>query len=128
MYAVTVSIRENLLRATDCLDSAGLIDILWAHALPEDRLEHIAKHISDDTVDIKLFVKSDTPENAYQTAIRICHSALHASSALAGEIGTLVAAVPHGRAGPHPAAARPGRGAPAHAALRQSPRSRIAGF
>jgi hypothetical protein len=84
VYAVTVSIRGDLLRATDRLDSAGLIDILWAHALPQDRLEHIAKHIGDDTVDIKLFVKSDTPENAYQTAARICQSALQTSSSLAG--------------------------------------------
>ena len=83
MYTVSVSIRGDFLRATALLDSAGLIDILWAHALPQDGLEHIAKYISGDTVDIKVFVKSDTPENAYKAAIRICHSAIHTSSALA---------------------------------------------
>jgi len=60
-----------------------VVDILWAHALPEDGLEHIARHIGEDTVDIMLFVKSGTPESAYQAAIRICCSALHTSSTLA---------------------------------------------
>ena len=83
MYPVTVSIRGDLLRTSACLDPAGLVDILWAHALPGDGLEHIAQHISDDTIDIMLFVKSDAPESAYQAAIRICHSALHTSRALA---------------------------------------------
>jgi hypothetical protein len=83
VYPVTVSIPSDLLRANAGPDTAGLIDILWAHALPEDGLEHIAHHISDDTVDIMLFVKSEAPEIAYAAAMRMCHSALRTSRALA---------------------------------------------
>lgn len=83
MYPITVSIRGDLLRGPDRLDPAEMVDILWAHALPEDGLEHIAQHIDDDTVDIALFVKSDTPESAYRAVIRICRSALCTSRALA---------------------------------------------
>jgi hypothetical protein len=83
VYTVTVSMRGDLLRTSVLRDSAGLIDILWAHALPGDGLEHIAKHISDDMIDINLFVKSDSPENAYKAAVRICRSALSTSAALA---------------------------------------------
>ena len=83
MYPVTVSINGDLLRGPARLDPAEMIDILWAHALPKDGLEHIAQHIGDDTFDITLFVKSDAPENAYRAAIRILHSALYTSRALA---------------------------------------------
>ena len=83
MYPVTVSIRGDLLNAKSGLDPVGLIDILWAHARPEDGLEHIAQHINDDTVDITFFVKSDAPDGAYRAAIRICRSTLHAARPLA---------------------------------------------
>lgn len=83
MYPVTVSIRRDLLSAKSGLDPVGLIDILWAHACPEDGLEHIAQHVNDDTVDITLFVKADALESAYRAAIRICHSALRAAHPLA---------------------------------------------
>jgi hypothetical protein len=84
VYPVTVTIRGDLLNAEAGLDPVGLIDILWAHARPEDGLEHIAQHVNDDTVDITLFVKSDAPQSAYLAAIRICRSALHAARPLAG--------------------------------------------
>lgn len=83
MYPVRVSIRGDLLNAKSGLDPVGLIDILWAHACPEDGLEHIAQHVNADTVDITLFVKADALESAHQAAIRICHSALHAARPLA---------------------------------------------
>ena len=83
MYPVTVSIRGDLLSAKSGLDPVGLIDILWAHACPEDGLEHIARHVNDDTVDITLFVKADALESACRAAIRICRSALHVARPLA---------------------------------------------
>lgn len=83
MYPVTVSIRRDLLNSRAGLDPVGLSDILWAHARPEDGLEHIAQHVNDDMVDITLFVKSDAVESAYRAAIRICHAALRAAHPLA---------------------------------------------
>jgi hypothetical protein len=83
VYPVTVSIRGDLLNAESGLDPVGLIDILWAHARPEDGLEHIAQHVNEDAVDITLFVKSDALESAYRAAIRICRSALCAARPLA---------------------------------------------
>jgi len=83
MYPVTVSIRRDLLGETPCLDLAGLIDILWAHALPADGLEHIGQRVDYETVDVVLFMKSTAQENAYQAALGICHRMLSASPALA---------------------------------------------
>ena len=83
MYPVTVSIRRDLLCKSCGPDLAGLIDILWAHALPTDGLEHISKRMDDDTADFVLFMKSDTPEQACGAAIRICRRTLAASSMLA---------------------------------------------
>jgi hypothetical protein len=51
--------------------------------VPEDRLEHIAQNLGDEAVDITLFIKSDAPESAYLTAIRICGAAIGTSHALA---------------------------------------------
>ncbi len=84
MYPVTVSIRRDLLSAESGLDPVGLVDILWAHARPEDGLEHIAQHANDGTVDVTLFVKSDAPESAYLAAVRVCRSALQTARPLAG--------------------------------------------
>jgi hypothetical protein len=72
-----------LLNAKEGPDPVGLIDILWAHARPEDGLEHIAHHVKNDRVDITLFVKSDARESACRAAIRVCRSALHAARPLA---------------------------------------------
>jgi hypothetical protein len=83
VYPVTVSIRGDLLNAESGLDPVGLVDILWAHACPEDGLEHIAQHVNDGTVDITLFVQADALESACRAAIRICRSALHAARPLA---------------------------------------------
>jgi hypothetical protein len=83
MYPVTVSIRRDLLRETSGLDLAGLIDILWAHAVPADGLEHIGQRISYETVDVVLFMKSAAQENARQAALEICRRMLSASPALA---------------------------------------------
>jgi hypothetical protein len=83
MYPVTVSIRGDLLRETSCLDLAGLTDILWAHALPADGLEHIGQRINYETVDVVLFMKSAAQENACQAALGICRRMLSASPALA---------------------------------------------
>ena len=83
MYPVTVSVRGELLNAEAGLDPVSLIDILWAHARPEDRLEHIAQHVNDDTVNITFFVKSAALEGAYVAAIRICRSALSTARPLA---------------------------------------------
>jgi len=83
MYPVTVSIRRDLLRETSGLDPAGLIDILWAHALPTDGLEHIGQRINYETVEAVLFMKASTQENARQAALEICRRMLSASPALA---------------------------------------------
>jgi hypothetical protein len=83
VYPVTISIPRDVLGVLPGLDPAGLIDILWAHTVPEDRLEHIAQHLSEDTVDIMFFVKSEAPERAHEAAIRICQSALSTSRPLA---------------------------------------------
>jgi hypothetical protein len=83
VYPVTISIRGDLLRAAAGPDPAGLIDILWAHALPEDRLELIAQNLGDEAVDITLFIKSDALESAYLAAIRVCNAAIGTSRALA---------------------------------------------
>jgi hypothetical protein len=83
MYPVTVSIRRNLLQETSGLDLAGLIDILWAHALPADGLEHIGQRTNYETVDVVLFMKCVAQENARQAALGICRRTLSASPALA---------------------------------------------
>jgi hypothetical protein len=83
VYPVRISIPRDALKALHGLEPAGLIDILWAHTVPDDRLEHIAQHLSEDTVDIMLFVKSEAPECAYKAAIRIFRSALQTSRSLA---------------------------------------------
>lgn len=83
MYPVTVLIRRDLLRETSGLDLAGLIDIIWAHALPTDGLEHIGQRINYETVDAVLFMKSATQENARQAALEICRRMLASSPALA---------------------------------------------
>ena len=83
MYPVTISIRGELLKATAGPDPAGLIDILWAHALPEDRLEHIAQNLGDEALDITLFIKSDALASAHLAAIRVCNAAIGTSQALA---------------------------------------------
>jgi hypothetical protein len=83
MYPVTISIGGDLFRSTASPDPAGLVEILWAHALPGDGLEHIAKRVAGGTVDITLFVKAGGPESAYQAAIRICQSAINTCPTLA---------------------------------------------
>lgn len=83
MYPVTVSICPALLGEAANLNSAELIDILWAHSRPEDGLEHIGLRISDDTIDAVLFVKSDTPENARRTTIEIFWRTFSRSPSLA---------------------------------------------
>lgn len=83
MYPVTVSIRRDLLRETSGLDLAGLIDILWAHALPTDGLEHVGQRINYETVDAVLFMKSAAQENARQVALEIFRRMLTASPVLA---------------------------------------------
>jgi hypothetical protein len=83
MYPVTISIRGNLLREVPCLDLAGLIDILWAHALPEDGIEHIGRRMDNETVDVVLFMKCASKEDACQAALGICRRMLFASPALA---------------------------------------------
>src|SRR5690348_14843624 len=83
LYTVKVSVHAELLNVKAGLDPVGLIDILWAHALPEDGLEHIAQHENGGTVNITLFVKSAALESAYLAATRICHSALSAARPLA---------------------------------------------
>lgn len=82
MYPVTVSIRRDLLCETAGPDLAGLIDILWAHALPADGLEHIGQRVNYETVDFVLFIKSTGQENACQAALGICRRMLSASPAL----------------------------------------------
>jgi hypothetical protein len=83
VYPVTVSICGDLLTEKAGLDPDGLVDILWAHAQREDGLEHITEHINGDVVTITLFMKSVTPENSYQSAIKIFRSALSAARPLA---------------------------------------------
>lgn len=82
MYPVTVSVRRDLLQKTSGPDLDGLIDILWAHALPADGLEHIGSRICDDTADFVLFMKTDTPEQARGAVMGICRRTLAASSVL----------------------------------------------
>lgn len=83
MYPVTVSIRRNLLWGTPSLGLAGMIDILWAHALPADGLEHIGRRIDCETVDLVFFMKATAQENACQAALGICRRMLSASPILA---------------------------------------------
>lgn len=83
MYPVTVSIRRDLLSEIPCLDLAGLIDILWAHALPTDGLEHIGQSENYESIDIVLFMKAASQENACQAAVGFCRRMLSASPALA---------------------------------------------
>jgi hypothetical protein len=83
MYPVTVSIRRELLRETPCLGLAGMIDILWAHAVPADGLEHIGQRVDCETADLVFFMKSTAQENACQAALEICRRMLSASPALA---------------------------------------------
>jgi hypothetical protein len=83
MYPVTVSICSALLGEAASLNSAELIDILWAHSLPADGLEHIGLRVGERTVDAVLFVKSATPESARGTAIEIFRRTLSLSRPLA---------------------------------------------
>ncbi len=43
---------------------AEVIDVLWAHATPEDRLEHAGGHAEPDRIDLMLFLRtSDNPDD-----------------------------------------------------------------
>lgn len=66
------------------------VDLLWAAALPDDRLEHIRARPGPDTqIDLALFHRpTASAETALETAaalsIRLCRRAIKTSPALAG--------------------------------------------
>jgi hypothetical protein len=83
MYPVMISVRRDLPGEINGVSPAELIDILWAHAAPEDGLEHIGLCIKDDALEIALFVKAASPEDARYITIGICRRVLSASPRLA---------------------------------------------
>ena len=81
-----------------------LADVLWAGALPTDRLEHIrARHgPTPGTVDVALFIlpagagrtAGSSLESSADIALRLCRRVLDASPALAGWHLTLLGSAP----------------------------------
>ncbi|MEZ0070521.1 hypothetical protein ABIA32_006574 [Streptacidiphilus sp. MAP12-20] len=62
-----------------------VVDVLWAHAGPEDHLEHAGGRIEADRVDLLLFFlppDSASADSAEQRAAALLHRAHHASPLL----------------------------------------------
>jgi hypothetical protein len=59
-------------------DGRELVDILWAHALPEDGLEHARCRLGPDRADLALFIRETEHSSPVQQAAALlgrCHSA-----------------------------------------------------
>jgi hypothetical protein len=67
------------------------LDILWAAATPDDRLEHIRARYgpTPDTIDLALFHRAD-PSSATAAALRVCGRAILRSPALAAWTATVI--------------------------------------
>jgi hypothetical protein len=75
MYPITVLISSSPLSNPN-INSAEVIDTLWAHSMLEDGLEHISVSRTDDSIDLVLFVNSGTARSAFETAMRIFNRVL----------------------------------------------------
>lgn len=92
MRLALIRLRPGPNAPTSTLSVEIATDILWAAALPDDRLEHVrAQHSLDaDHIDVALFHSHDGTEPARdaeagaKAALRLCHRAISTSPMLAG--------------------------------------------
>ena len=88
MYAVAIAIQPGPAAAPCRIDAIAVADILWANALPQDRLEHIKSGAGPDSgpagagVDIVLFLHAEDLLTAGQCALAVCLRALGSSPEL----------------------------------------------
>ncbi|WP_034087708.1 hypothetical protein [Streptacidiphilus albus] len=59
-------------------EGAEIVDVLWAHAVPEDRLEHASGRAGPDRIDLLLFLRTpETPDQDPDGAQRRAAALLH---------------------------------------------------
>lgn len=68
-------------------EGSEVVDVLWAHAVPDDRLEHASGRAEPDRIDLLLFLRTpDTPdpdpEDPQRRAAALLHRCHLASSLL----------------------------------------------
>jgi len=66
--------------------SGLVVDLMWAHATAEDRLEHIRAASSADRVDLVFFISAHDEREAADQADRLCARAAGAGSTLGAQL------------------------------------------
>lgn len=61
-----------------------LTDVMWVHALPADKLEHVRARKNAGRVEIVFFLNASSQEGAESSAREICRRAAAAAGVLAG--------------------------------------------
>ena len=90
MQMVLIRLSPSPAAGVKVLSPEVAVDILWAAATPEDRLEHIrARHgPTKNDIDIALFHKDMKAavhsEPAVNAALRLCHRAISVAPVLGG--------------------------------------------
>jgi hypothetical protein len=51
---------------------ATVVDLIWAHAIPDDKLEHVRASTSTERIDLVLFIDAVDGDEAAALADRLC--------------------------------------------------------